>query len=98
LADHPLNHNVLDIFCLRVTLSKTVGIMIRVWNGTKEPTNINKALGLSSLTGDFSRKHVFSGPRGINSARCFHRVLYSKLSGVKGSHNACEFVVSDSKT
>ena len=71
-----------------------------MWNGTKEPTNIKQALGLNSvtcnhvlvlLTGDFSRKHVFSGPRGINSARCSHRGLYSKLSGVKGSHKACKF-------
>ena len=71
-----------------------------MWNGTKEPTNIKQALGLNSvtcnhvlvlLTGDFSRKHVSSGPRGINSARCSHRGLYSKLSGVKGSHKACDF-------
>ena len=71
-----------------------------MWNGTKEPTNIKQALGLNSvkcnhafvlLRGDFSRKHVFSAPLGIISARCSHRVLYSKLSGVKGSHKACDF-------
>jgi hypothetical protein len=62
-----------------------------------EATTINQTLGLNSvkcnhvlvlLTGDFSRKRVFSDPLGINSARCSHHVLYSKLSGVKGSHRA----------
>ena len=77
-----------------------VGRILRVWNGPKELTNINQALGLNSvtcnhvlvlLTGDFSKKHVFSGPLGIIFARCSHRVLYSKLSGVEGSHKACGF-------
>jgi hypothetical protein len=77
-----------------------LGRILRVWNGAKQPDNINQALGLNSvtcnhalvlLTGEFSKRHVFSGPLGIIFAPCSHRVLYSKLSGVEGSHNACGF-------
>jgi len=108
-----LSHNVLDVLRLRRLMLDARSLIkqpcdsvqdvrkkLRVWNGAKQPTNINQALGLNSvkcnhalvlLTGDFSEKHVFGGPLGIIFARCSHRMLYSKLSGVEGSYEACGF-------